>query len=275
MSTKGLDMVEFGDIFWGFIIIMFIYPYFVQWWVDRRRNLFMRVLGRKEKSQIITVIHTPSKLPLFGLPFLRMIDMADMEEIIDAIRLTPKKKPIDVILHVTGGAVLPTAQIARALKNHPARTRVIVPYYAMSGGTLISLAADEIVMAESSILGPIDPQILTFKGALPLSGLKKVAKTKGKKAQDETLMMASLATQATKQLSDLIIELISDKVGKSKASKIADYLTKGDKTHDYPITAKEGKKLGLNIKVGIKPEVYNLMGTYKIFKQQGIDVLYR
>ncbi|MGB6808924.1 MAG: hypothetical protein WBE81_20350, partial [Pseudolabrys sp.] len=34
-----------------------------------------------------------------------------------------------------------------------------VPVYAMSGGTLIALAADEIVLGEFSVLGPIDPQI--------------------------------------------------------------------------------------------------------------------
>ena len=203
-----------------------------------------------------------------------MIDMSDMENILDAIRRTPKNKPIDLILHVTGGAVLPTAQIARALKKHPARTRVIIPYYAMSGGTLISLGADEIIMSETAVLGPVDPQVLTFKGALPLSSMKKVAIQKGKKAQDETLMMASLASQATKQINDLIIELTQDKLGKAKSKKIADFLTKGDKTHDYPIPAKEAKKLGLNVETKIRPEVYRLMETYKVFKQPGVDVLY-
>jgi ClpP class serine protease len=268
-------MVDFGEIFWEFIVLMFVYPYIIQWWIERRRNLFLRVLGRKEHSQIITIIHTPSKLALLGLPFFRMIDMSDMEEILDAIRMTPKNKPIDLILHVTGGAVLPTAQIARALNNHPARTRVIIPYYAMSGGTLISLGADEIWMAENAMLGPIDPQVLTMKGPLPLSSLEKVAKKKGKQAQDDTLVMASLASQATKQLQDLVVELMSKKVGKPKAKKIAQFLTKGGKTHDYPITAEEAKKLGLNITTKIRPEVYRLMETYKIFKQPGVDVLYR
>jgi len=33
----------------------------------------------------------------------------------------------------------------------------------MSGGTLIALAADEIVMGEVSVVGPIDPQIWGFQ----------------------------------------------------------------------------------------------------------------
>jgi len=35
---------------------------------------------------------------------------------------------------------------------------VFVPDYAVSGGTLIALAADEIVMCEHAVLGPVDPQ---------------------------------------------------------------------------------------------------------------------
>jgi len=36
---------------------------------------------------------------------------------------------------------------------------VFVPHYAMSGGTLIALTADEIVMDPNAVLGPVDPQI--------------------------------------------------------------------------------------------------------------------
>ena len=46
-------------------------------------------------------------------------------------------------------------QIAKAVREH--RGTVFVPHYAMAGGTLIALAADEIVMCEHSVLGPIDP----------------------------------------------------------------------------------------------------------------------
>ena len=270
-------MVDFSlsDIFWVIFALFFIYPFIVQWMMDRRKSLYLRVLGRKEKAQIIALVHAPSRFSLLGLPFFKMIDMSDMEDVLDAIRLTPKNKPIDLILHVTGGMVLTCAQIARALKAHPARTRVIIPYYAMSGGTLISLGADEIVMAPTAILGPVDPQLLTFKGPVSLNALERVARSKGKNAQDDTLMLASLAQEATKQIHDILVDLISDKVGKAKADKIAVYLTKGDKTHDYPITPDEAKKLGLNVTVGIRPEIYKLMDVYRAFRSPGIDVLYK
>jgi len=53
--------------------------------------------------------------------------------------MTDKDVPIDLILHTPGGLVLAAEQIAHALKRHPGKVSVIVPHYAMSGGTLIVL----------------------------------------------------------------------------------------------------------------------------------------
>jgi ClpP class serine protease len=73
--------------------------------------------------------------------------------------------PIDLVLHTPGGLVLAAMQIARAVEAHKAKVTVYVPVYAMSGGTLIALAANEIVLGEFSMLGPIDPQIAGFPAA--------------------------------------------------------------------------------------------------------------
>lgn len=49
-----------------------------------------------------------------------------------------------------------------------------MPRYAMSGGSLIAMAADEIVMDENAVLGPVDPQINQF----PAASLLKVVEDK-------------------------------------------------------------------------------------------------
>ena len=84
------------------------------------------------------------------MPIYRYIDIEDSEAIIRAIRTTPLNVPIMMILHTPGGLVLAASQIARALKAHPAKKVVVVPHYAMSGGTLIALAADEIIISQRS-----------------------------------------------------------------------------------------------------------------------------
>jgi len=43
----------------------------------------------------------------------------------------------------------------------------------MSGGTLIALSADEIVMGEQAVLGPVDPQL----GQYPAASLIQLKKT--------------------------------------------------------------------------------------------------
>src|SRR5215472_11239872 len=95
----------------------------------------------------------------------RQIDLEDAQTIIAAIKGTPEDIPIDFVIHTPGGLVLAAMQIARAVEAHKAKVTVYVPVYAMSGGTLIALAADEIVLGEFSVLGPIDPQIAGLPAA--------------------------------------------------------------------------------------------------------------
>ena len=124
-------------------------------------------LQKQRGSRIITLIHRQETVSLLGIPVTRYIDIDDAEAILRAIRLTPADKPIDVILHTPGGLVLAASQIAKALKNHKGTVSVMVPHYAMSGGTLIALAADQIIMDPNAVLGPADPQI----GGLPAASI--------------------------------------------------------------------------------------------------------
>ena len=61
-----------------------------------------------------------------------------------AIQLTDPEIPLDIVLHTPGGLVLAALQIARALRERRAKVTVFVPHYAMSGGTLIVMAADQV-----------------------------------------------------------------------------------------------------------------------------------
>jgi ClpP class serine protease len=82
---------------------------------------------------------------------------------------TPAGKTIEIILHRRGGLVLAASQIARALHDHNGRVVAVVPHYAMSGGTLIALAADEIMIDRHAALGPVHPQLGQY-AARPLPG---------------------------------------------------------------------------------------------------------
>ncbi len=248
-----------GLIWFLFLFYLIIAPQLQYRQLMSARRSIMQKLGEKRGSNVIAMIHRQESIGLFGIPFYRFISIEDSEKILRAIRSTPKDKPIDLILHTPGGLVLAASQIARALKDHPAKTTVIVPHYAMSGGTLIALAADEIIMDPHAVLGPIDPQLMNYPAPSILNAVKK---KDPKDIDDQTLIMADIAEKAINQVRELVYELLKDKLGDERAREVAKILTEGRWTHDYPITVEIARKLGLNVSTDVPPEVYELMELY-------------
>jgi ClpP class serine protease len=197
---------------------------------------------------------------VLGIPVVRYINIDDSEDVLRAIRLTDKNRPLDLILHTPGGLVLAASQIAKAIKRHPAKTTVFVPHYAMSGGTLIALAANEIVMDSNAVLGPIDPQLGDFPAA---SVLKVLERKPIDKIDDMTLVLADQSQKAIAQVTALAQELLSGKVPPEKAREIVQRLASGTWTHDFPVTAETAQNLiGLPIGTQIPEEVFQLIGLY-------------
>jgi ClpP class serine protease len=147
-----------------------------------------------------------------------------MNAIIAAIKDTPEDMPIDLVIHTPGGLVLAAMQIARAVEAHKAKVTVYVPVYAMSGGTLIALAANEIVLREFSVLGPIDPQIAGF----PAASIVKARDSKAAESVfDLTLVLADMGEKALAQVKRGAIELLTPRMEQAAAEALADKLAGG------------------------------------------------
>lgn len=247
------------NIIWLIFLIFAIAPMIQQHMLHASRLRLMEKLEKKRKSRVIALIHRQETMSFFGFPLMRYIDIEDSEQVLRAIRLTPKDMPIDIILHTPGGLVLATEQIANALKKHKGKVTVFIPHYAMSGGTLIALAADEIVMDENAVLGPIDPQL----GEYPAVSILKVLQMKDKnEIEDKTLILADVAEKAMRQVRQFVKSILIDKMDESEAEKLANILTEGRWTHDYPITCSELRELGLKISCDMPEEIYQLMNLY-------------
>jgi ClpP class serine protease len=228
-----------------------------------RRTRALEALQRARGSQVIAMIHRQETVGFLGVPLFRFIDIDDSEAVLRAIRMTPDETPIDLILHTPGGLVLASEQIAHALQQHPAKVTVLVPHYAMSGGTLLALAADEIRMDAAAVLGPVDPQL----GDMPAASLVRVAAKKPlERIDDRTLIMADVAEKAVRHMKQVVRELVTERIGDQKADALAEELAGGHYTHDDPITVDEARALGLPVEVGLPPEVYELM---ELFPQAG------
>lgn len=91
------------------------------------------------------------------------VEREDILAFSDLLHHVPQDAHIDFMLHTVGGDTDVAEKIAGMLWARIGKTgtlRIIVPDFAKSAGTLISLAADEIVMSDTSELGPIDPQVV-------------------------------------------------------------------------------------------------------------------
>lgn len=247
------------DIFWLIFLFFILMPMLKQWNLERQRIAAIRSIENKSKSRVITLIHRQESVGFLGMFARNFINIEDSEEVLRAIRLTPKDMPIDIIMHTPGGLLLAAEQIASALKKHPAKVTVFVPHYAMSGGTLIALAADEIVMDEHAVLGPVDPQL----GQMPAASILKVVEEKPKnEIDDQTLIMADVAAKALRQTRAFVFGLLKDKMSEDKARDIAQVLSEGRWTHDYPISSEEAAALGLPVSINMEEEIRQLMHLY-------------
>jgi ClpP class serine protease len=259
------------DIFWVYFVLMSLQPVISQRLLEWKRADLLRKLEKRRRSRVIALIHRQETMSLLGFPIVRYINIEDSEEILRAIKLTDKDVPINLILHTPGGLVLAARQIAHALGNHNAKVTVFVPHYAMSGGTLIALAADEIVMDPNAVLGPVDPQLNEYPAA---SILKAVSQKDKNKVDDQTLILADVSEKAIAQLKDVVRNILKDKLGGAKAEALAETLATGIWTHDYPLTYEELKELGLPVSTEMLPEVYDFMELFPQPKQRVPSVQY-
>lgn len=256
--------MNFASLFFIFLIISSLQPAIQRRRTEAQRLNAIRNLEQKRGSRTILLIHRQESISLLGIPISRFINIEDSEQILRAIRLTPPDVPIDLILHTPGGLVLATEQIARALIRHQAKVTVFIPHYAMSGGTMLAMAADEIVMDENAVLGPVDPQL----GNVAAASILKVVEAKPiDKIDDQTLVTADVARKAMTQVQGFVRSLLEDVVPTQKVKpddidKIIDRLTTGQVTHDYPISVEEAREIGLPVTVGLPEAIYALMDLY-------------
>src|SRR6202166_1019507 len=251
--------MSFGDLIWLFFIFSAIQPMLQQKMLEAMRVRKISQLERERKSRVILLVHRQETMRFLGFPVARYIDINDSEEVLRAIQMTDADVPLDLVLHTPGGLVLAALQIAKAVREHKARVTVFVPHYAMSGGTLIALAADEIVMCEHSVLGPIDPQL----GDSPAASLIKVVGEKPvAKIDDRTLVLADVGRNAVAQVKHAASELLTRRLAAEQADALAEKLTAGTWTHDYPIWASTAKSLGLSVSTDMPHDVLQLLTLY-------------
>jgi ClpP class serine protease len=245
------------SLLWLFFILASLQPGVQRQWMLATRRRALASISKRREMTVITLIHRQESMNLLGFPLVRYIDVDDAEGILRAINETPQGRPIEIILHTPGGLVLAAQQIAAALADHDAQVTAVIPHYAMSGGTLIALAADEIVLDAHAVCGPVDPQL----GQYPAASLVAVSERPGDH-DDQTLIMADVGRKAIFQVEHFAAQMLERHMPPERARETAHLLASGIWTHDHPLQAAELAALGLKTRVGVPDEERELMTLY-------------
>jgi ClpP class serine protease len=259
MATNISDIL---NIVWILLLLQFFLPVLQQRLLTSRRLSIIQNIERKRQSRVITMIHRQETMSFLGIPIARYIDIEDSEAVLRVIRMTPPEMPIDLVLHTPGGLVLAAEQVAYALKHHPGKVTVFIPHYAMSGGTLIAMAADEIVMDPNAVLGPVDPQLGSQQGYYPAISILKALEQPNPNRDDRTLILGDVARKAIDQVYKTVYKLLLEHNTPQKANEIATMLSDGRWTHDYPIDLEQAKEMGLPVTDHMLKEIYDMMELY-------------
>ena len=258
LSFKGIFRTVLA-LFWMSIAVLIIMQLLAPAQLAATRAQALDDFQQRRHSRVIAMIHRQETVSLFGVPVSSSIDIEDSEAVLRAIRATPSDQPIDFILHTPGGLVLAAEQIAHALVERQGKVTVFVPHYAMSGGTLLALTADEVVMDPNAVLGPVDPQL----GDLPAASIVKLLELKPRaQISDDMLVLADVAIKARLQVTAFVTQVLLKRLPKEKALALAETLSEGRWTHDFPITVEVAKALGLPVSTDMPHEVYELMDLY-------------
>lgn len=218
------------------------------------RNLKRKIelYEAKHNAKVLFLIHRKRNIGLYGIPIYEFLEINDAHRMLREIRKIPVDKNILLIIHSPGGQLLAGMQIAKMLKEWKGRVTVVVPYYAMSAGTLIALSADEIIASKTTAFGPIDPQIMDSQGNGYSSTVDIInactLKNTGKESLKlEDAILCEKARKAVVQMENFLKEVVLKDKPENIRKNIIKTLLYTKRTHDFPFFAEDLEKIGIKV----------------------------
>lgn len=177
---------------------------------------------------------------------------------------------LDLIIHSPGGAIDAAMEFVSHLRPRFEDVRVIVPHTAMSAATMISCAANTILMGKDSALGPIDPQITFNSGrgtkTVPAQYiiddfLEAQEKSKNprysyvmhefwsKYSHDVTSFAASTVEKTYENVAGWIYQYMFGSTNQARAEEITEYMMnpRNFKSHDDSISRDKIEQIGFKV----------------------------
>jgi hypothetical protein len=187
-----------------------------------------------------------------------------VETVIDQIHKHSKTGNLCLLVNSPGGGLASSYKVARALRKSFKRIRVFVPHIAASGGTLVAITGNEIVMGMMSQLTPLDPMSddgrRTVSASSVLRGFEYATRFFQRMKPEEApytykvladkydAVSIDEALSTSELMKEYIQEILKDAgYGKDKCEQIPERLVSGFLDHGEVINFDEAKALGLNV----------------------------
>jgi hypothetical protein len=187
-----------------------------------------------------------------------------VETAINQIQAKTDARKLMLLVNSPGGLVQSSYKIARALRKTFKEIIVFVPHIAASGGTLLALTGNKIVMGMMSQLSPLDPQAKIEDGAVSANSVVDAHQFVTRLFDDVSVEDAPYSYKALADkcdgvdirdalaslslMEEYILEILEDcGYSKEECKKISHSIVRGFKTHDEVINMDKAKKLGLNV----------------------------
>lgn len=152
---------------------------------------------------------------------------------------------VDLMLETNGGLTDAAEKLVAILKNRTKSLRVVVPRRAKSNGTLIALAASEILMGPASELGPVDPNIRLGDNWVPCHFILKLPQV-----DPLVLQVAQYSVMQTQKLAkSLLMDGMLNGTAEPQVDAVVTTLSSRDVYHSHGsvIDASEARSLGLKV----------------------------
>lgn len=136
-----------------------------QWLVQKQTDALAQIGTLRGGRHVIFYASAFLQKPQAPAPVIQ-ITHEDINGFMSVMYGMDWSKGLTLVLHSPGGVTNAAETIVAYLRSKFTDLEVIVPTFAMSAATMISLAAHRIVMGRQSQLGPIDPQFISGGRAL-------------------------------------------------------------------------------------------------------------
>jgi hypothetical protein len=228
--------------------------------------------------------HVEALRRLLGMPVVvyavtpgpfKPIEEADVEIVHTCLMNTlGDDRRVALVLQTAGGYVNAARRLAVLLRDHVDTLHIVVPHKAISAGTLLCLAADELVLGRLAELSPLDPNVSSAhpQAGMPPSissadihGYVEMAEVwfgldrerhglELFKLLNQKIFPTSLSSfyRSERQMVDYCREFLCHSMAKATPAErevVAEKLVRGYGSHDYVITRPEVLDLGLAVRL--------------------------